>query len=91
MSARPETGAMRFTDDWSGVFLRGDDAIHYGMALKALLESTAEAGNGDVIARTNLSSLVGILLSCEHPPATFGQTSDFTPQQLKAFSECLQK
>jgi len=92
MSARPETGAMQFADDWSGVFLRGDDALYYGMALKSLLEATAESGKfGDVIARMSLSSLVDILLSCEHPPATIGQTSEFAPQQLKAFSECLPK
>lgn len=28
---------MKFGDDWTGVFLRGDDAILYGMMLEQLL------------------------------------------------------
>lgn len=29
---------MKFGDDWTGVFLRGDDAVPYGMMLEQLLK-----------------------------------------------------
>ena len=30
---RAETGAMKFGDDWRGVFIRGDNAFHFAMVL----------------------------------------------------------
>lgn len=29
MNNRPETGPMKFGDDWTGVFIRGDNALMY--------------------------------------------------------------
>jgi len=26
---RPETGPMQFDDDWRGIFIRGDNAMHF--------------------------------------------------------------
>jgi hypothetical protein len=37
MSDRPETGPMKFGDDWTGVFIRGDNAAGYVTALRALV------------------------------------------------------
>lgn len=34
---RPETGPMQFGDDWPGVFIRGDNALHFAMELRGVL------------------------------------------------------
>jgi hypothetical protein len=39
--ARPETGAMKFGDDWRGVFIRGDHAIHFWLNLNNILQYEA--------------------------------------------------
>ena len=93
---RPETGAMRFGDDWTGVFLRGDDALSYALALKNILERTSRVLTAtepteidtDVLDRMNLSGLVDLLLSCEHPPRTLG-SGEISPLHLKTIGECL--
>jgi hypothetical protein len=38
MEKRPETGLMGFGDDWPGIFIRGDDAMHFNTQLKVLKE-----------------------------------------------------
>jgi hypothetical protein len=35
---RAETGRMKFGDDWPGVFIRGDNAGAYGLALQQVLD-----------------------------------------------------
>lgn len=40
---RPETGGMRFGDDWRGVFIRGDNALHYYLTLTAFIQAHGEA------------------------------------------------
>lgn len=37
---RPETGLMRFGEDWTGVFIRGDAAKFYAVALGELIART---------------------------------------------------
>lgn len=37
MSERAETGTMRFGTDWTGVFIRGDNAFYYAMRLRGLI------------------------------------------------------
>jgi len=34
---RPETGAMQFGDDWKGLFIRGDNAFAFALAIKQAL------------------------------------------------------
>ena len=34
---RPETGAMSFGDDWPGLFIRGDNAFAFALALRSVL------------------------------------------------------
>ncbi len=41
-SSRPETGPMKFGSDWTGVFIRGDDAFGYAMMLERLLKLSEE-------------------------------------------------
>jgi hypothetical protein len=35
---RAETGVMQFGDDWPGVFIRGDNAMHFAYAIRGILE-----------------------------------------------------
>ena len=35
---RVETGPIQFEDDWTGLFIRGDEALHYGMVIRDALE-----------------------------------------------------
>ena len=39
---RPETGPMRFDDDWTGIFIRGDDVL---ASIRALDEAIKECKN----------------------------------------------
>ncbi|RDL44668.1 hypothetical protein DN730_09795 [Marinomonas piezotolerans] len=57
---RVETGAVQFGDDWPGVFIRGDNAAHYSMAIDGLLR-----GEIDPIALGVLSGLNELLKSCD--------------------------
>ena len=41
---RPETGPMRFGDDWTGLFIRGDNALGYAVYLRVLLDTNPEYG-----------------------------------------------
>ena len=36
-SPRVETGTVKFGDDWTGVFIRGDNAFGYAQSLRALV------------------------------------------------------
>lgn len=39
---RVETGVVQFGEDWPGVFIRGDNAAMYALALSNLIEGKAE-------------------------------------------------
>jgi len=43
MSKRPETGPMQFGSDWTGIFIRGDNAGGYALSLRELLDGTDTA------------------------------------------------
>jgi hypothetical protein len=63
---RTESGPVRIGDDWAGVFIRGDRAFAYALALDAVLE--ASSGDLDVaIDRLNLRALMDLLTSCTGP------------------------
>lgn len=64
MQRRLETGAARMPDDWSGVFIRGDNAIHYAIVLDLVLSSDATI---DAIDRSTLRGLRDLLTSCREP------------------------
>jgi len=53
---RVETGPVQFGDDWPGVFIRGDNAFGYAMALQEAMESMPEG-----FKKMQLKSLCGLL------------------------------
>lgn len=57
---RVETGAVQFGDDWPGVFIRGDNAAFYSMAIDAVLR-----GGGDPIALGTIAGLNELLKSSD--------------------------
>ena len=54
-SGRATDGAIRFQDDWPGLFLRGDTAIVVSLAIRNLQRALAE--NQDVIVASSLGKL----------------------------------
>jgi hypothetical protein len=70
---RPETGGMRFGDDWRGVFIRGDNAIHFYLTLTSYIKSHGEAavflqGIADTLylaCQTQLPDLPPISTECQ--------------------------
>lgn len=58
---RVETGVLQFGDDWPGIFIRGDNALHLGMTLKAYLDGEIE----DPISTMYLKGLANLLSSCD--------------------------
>lgn len=72
---RVETGPLQFGDDWPGVFIRGDNAFGYRMALQAVL-----SGRADPITRRMASGLLAVLESCDARDRDAGLAGD--PQGL---------
>jgi hypothetical protein len=60
VSGRPETGPMRFGDDWPGVFIRGDNAMMYAMTLRMMQEKDEL----DAFDRVHLANLISDLTEC---------------------------
>jgi hypothetical protein len=64
--SRAETGPMSFGDDWTGVFIRGDNAAAYAMVLSNVLGNYKDS---DVVAVgpievQQLKGLLELLNSC---------------------------
>jgi hypothetical protein len=55
---RVETGPVQFGDDWPGVFIRGDNAMVYAMALSSLIKQ-----DGDPISELVVEGLMNTLMS----------------------------
>jgi hypothetical protein len=53
-----ETGAIRFGDDWPGLFIRGDDCFAYALSLDLVLDS---GYCGEVYNRAMLYRLLELL------------------------------
>lgn len=84
---RPETGPMRFGDDWTGVFIRGDNAAYYAQNLRMLLElieKPLDNVNTAGFAKFVVKGLVSDLEGCVHSP---GQEPE--AQIMKDFEECI--
>ena len=63
-SERVETGAVQFGEDWPGLFIRGDNAIHYRMCLQTALRMIDKAPKDslfDAIAIVGLKGLVDLM------------------------------
>lgn len=59
---RVETGAVRFGDDWPGVFVRGDNAMAYALNLETALNHLPAS---HAIIGAHLRGLVRVLRSCD--------------------------
>lgn len=79
---RPETGPIKFGDDWTGVFLRGDDALHFSVAIEKALKTIGI--HMDVMMRMTLNDLVAVLRACTEGPGV----SQASIQELKAWQKC---
>lgn len=78
MSERAETGPMQFGDDWCGVFIRGDNAAGFAIALEQLLnEDTALTHLW--LARAQLKGLLRLLKGSD-------QRTVSRPQVMRAFA-----
>lgn len=78
---RPETGPLEFEGDWPGVFIRGDNAFGYALALEMLIAD--ESPQHRQMALMNLNGLAELLRSCD--------TRNLDPedlQKLAPFTEC---
>ena len=71
---RPETGGMKFGDDWRGVFIRGDNAIHFYLTLTSYIQSQGDQaaaflqGIADTLylaCQTQLPNLPPIATECQ--------------------------
>lgn len=78
---RVETGSMEFGEDWRGVFIRGDDALHYQMVLGMALKSLKDGVPLDPFSTMVLKGLVDTL-------AAAYQHGGGEPQRLRPYPEC---
>lgn len=69
ITGRMETGVLRFGDDWPGVFIRGDHALHYALYLRGVVKQLHPEGVMQspalTIQRKVLTDLVLTLEACE--------------------------
>jgi len=77
---RPETGAMRFGFDWTGVFIRSDNAFRFAETLKAIYDE-----KWIFFHRETIECLIKLLESCNE------QNKNPNTQKLKRFSACQEK
>ena len=82
MQNRPETGPMKFDKDWSGVFIRGDNAGYYADCLLQIKQKL-DPRRHDILSVAALESLIQILTR------EFGEHLNLPNQELKEFKECL--
>lgn len=77
---RPETGTMRFGDNWTGVFLRGDDAFLFWVQLDTAIRAI-ESGQMPLPVTTRILRSLADLLQLsderrahpERPPAQIAE------------------
>jgi hypothetical protein len=70
---RVETGPVQFGDDWPGVFIRGDNALFYGLTLSAAIARLEKVEDMDWMQLSVLRGLRTLLSSCHvsnHRPPT---------------------
>jgi len=78
---RAETGPMKFGDDWTGLFIRGDNAMVYKMLLDIVCGKLNKVNLG-AIEWAQLQGLIDLLSSAgEH-------RKNNEKQIMKEFDEC---
>lgn len=60
---RMESGPVQFGDDWPGIFLRGDEALHLAYVIDHA--AAGAAGSGDVLFSQYLQSAAKALRKCK--------------------------
>jgi hypothetical protein len=80
---RIESGSVVFGSDWPGLFLRGDDAFHFGMHLRTILDAAEKAGAEKSLSLHVVRGLLDELLSAD------ARNTWVRRQQLRPARECL--
>jgi hypothetical protein len=83
---RAETGNMAFANDWTGVFIRGDNAFNYKNALDRLLQimtTVPDANDNMSVISTSIVRELSELLGASNETGTLGPV-----QEMKMFEEC---
>ena len=63
---RVETGPIQFGDDWPGLFIRGDNALGFALALKDL--NLPETTFAEVLHNSQIKELTNLLFGCDAGP-----------------------
>lgn len=84
---RAETGPLRFGDDWTGAFIRGDNAIEYASAVRAALLCCGDKVGIPGSARLALNDLARALEMASHTAGLLPQGV----QQLRPFQSCIDR
>lgn len=74
---RVETGPTQFGEDWPGVFIRGDNAFAYAMALEMIFGEHGKVPEehkeiSDQVNYSMVRGLITVLRSCIVSPANTG-------------------
>lgn len=85
---RPETGPMRFGDDWTGVFIRGDTAAWYALKLQEAAALAEDDTAFDDV--THILRDFAQLLSGSNETLCEKQREIKDLQQMKEHDECVQ-
>jgi hypothetical protein len=83
MNRRPETGPMKFGDDWTGVFIRGDNAGSAAFMLRRPLKLAETARLVSPLEVAPLHGLADDLADSNE----FGEREGL--QRMRAFAECV--
>lgn len=79
---RAETDVVQFGDDWPGIFIRGDNALYFALALGQMVDAMPTEGNPAIINKAVLDGLRATLASCD-----VSLKPDIV--KLRPFAECL--
>lgn len=94
INQRPETQPMEFEGDWTGIFIRGDQALlQFAPALRWAIEQLKEAGINFTDSPTAmfhhyaLARLEKLLMDADQHKVKDGAT--WPTQMMKPFKDCL--
>jgi hypothetical protein len=92
--SRIETGPVKFGEDWTGIFIRGDNAMYYSMLLLNLINElelinkskSIDDQNVDLIHLLTLKGFANLLGSINE-----NESYNRDIQKLKEYEQCLDK